>query len=300
LADAGHILGSAMTALAATTGGRTVRLTYTGDLGRFSSFLLRDPSPVPPADWVVSESTYGGRHLDAVRCACEALEEVIRRTIERGGKVLVPAFSLGRTQVVLFALQQAIVSSRIPRVPVYVDSPLAAEITKVYRRHAECLKAEAVAGLDGDLVQYLGSTDESQAVSQAREPSIIIAPSGMCEGGRIVHHLKYHIDDPRYTIVLVNYQAPHTPGHRLLERGPTIRIHGKKCNKWADVVYLAGFSGHADHEDLLTLLGALPEQTRFRLVHGEEEQARALSRALQTQGYDDIAIPGRGETVTLD
>jgi metallo-beta-lactamase family protein len=224
---------------------------------------------------------------------------VVRRTLDRGGKVLIPAFSLGRTQVVLFALQEAMRAGRIPAVPVYVDSPLAADIVEVYRRHTGSLQAEAVSGLEGGTVRYLRTQEESQAAGQASEPSVLIAPSGMCEGGRIVHHLKLHIDDPRTTVVLVNYQAPHTPGHRLLERCPTVRFHGKKWNKWADVVYLSGFSGHADHGDLMTLLGRLPRRTRVRLVHGEPEQAAALGDALRTQGFGDVAIPERGARVEL-
>lgn len=298
-ADAAHILGSAMVGLTFGTNGAARRLTFTGDLGRFGSFLLRDPSAVPDADLLVSESTYGGRALDSVAQARAALEDVVRRTIGRGGKVLIPAFSLGRTQVVLFALQEAMRAGRLPSVPVYVDSPLAADIVEVYRRHPPALHPDALSCLDGGTVHYLRTPDESRAASESGEPAILIAPSGMCEGGRILHHLKRHIDDPRCTVVLVNYQAPHTPGARLLERGPTVRFHGKKWNKWADVVYLAGFSGHADHGDLIRLLGRLSRQTRVRLVHGEPAQAEALGAALRTEGFGDVAIPERGCSVPV-
>lgn len=297
--NAGHILGSAMVALRMSEGGRTTRVTFTGDVGRRGSFLTPGPAQLPPGDLVVSECTYGGRTLDSLAHARQALEEVVRRTVERGGKVLVPAFSLGRTQVVALALQQAIEAGRIPRVPIYVDSALSADIMGAYRRHAADLCADAVAALDRDMSHYLRRPQDSRDASNERMPCVIMAPSGMCEGGRILHHLKLHIDDPRSTIVLVNYQAPHTPGHRLLERGPTLRLHGKKWNKWADVVYLAGFSGHADHHDLLALFEPLSRRTKVCLVHGELEQAAAFRTALARSGFADVAIPARGESVDL-
>jgi metallo-beta-lactamase family protein len=300
LVNAGHILGSAMVSLRLSMRGQDRSLTFTGDLGRRESFLLPPPAPIPKADVVVSECTYGGRRLDSPQQARRNLEEVVRRTVERGGKVLVPAFSLGRMQSVVFALRQAIDGGRIPPIPIYVDSALAADLVGIYRKHRTDLRSDDAAVFDHNGAHYLRSPEDSREASHDRGPSVIIAPSGMCEGGRILHHLKLHIDDPRTTVVLVNYQAPHTPGRRLLERGPTVRFHGKKWNKWADIVYLAGFSGHADHDDLLAFFEPLSRRTKVCLVHGELEQAAAFRDALLAVGFRDVAIPARGETVAVD
>lgn len=305
--NAGHILGSAMVVLTIPQSGRWVTLAFTGDLGRRQPLLLRPPDPLPPADLLICESTYGGRVLEPVGRAVDALVDMVRRTFDRGGKVLIPAFSLGRMQVVVYALGQAIRDGRLPSVPVYVDSPLAAAIAEVHRQHADELDAivqrqfaDGPDPLGSPTIQYVASAAESNDLSNRREPSVWIAPGGMCEGGRILHHLKHHIDDPRCSVALVNYQAPHTPGRRLLERGPTVRFHGRVWNKWADIVYLPGFSGHADHDDLLACLGPLAGQVaKVRLVHGEVEAAERLANVLRGLGFADVAVPGRGKTSEL-
>jgi metallo-beta-lactamase family protein len=303
LVNAGHLLGSAMVLLSA--GDR--RLLFTGDLGRRGAPMLPDPSTLPDADMVLSECTYGGRSLEPVTQSIGQLEEVVRQTAERDGKVLIPAFSLGRTQVLVHVLQESMAAGRVPAVPIFVDSPMAADISDVYRRHPEGFD-EPTAGLarQGDSflagpgVRYLRAAEESKELHTRRQPCIILAAGGMCEGGRILQHLKHHIDDPRCSVVLVNYQAPHTPGRRLLERGPTVRIHGRTWNKWADVVYLSGFSGHADHSDLIAYLGPLAERgPRVCLVHGEPEQAGLLRRDLRQLGFANVALPLRGESLQL-
>lgn len=306
LTDAGHILGSAMVLLTVRDGGRTGRITFTGDLGRRGALLLKPPASVPAADLIISESTYGGRDIPSPAEAAAAFEEVVRRTAERGGKVIVPAFSLGRTQVVAEVLQQAIDAGRVPALPVYVDGSMGEEMAEVHRQHFQNLGSATAARLagggpfPGSAVQYVRSLEESRELSARRGPCVLIAPSGMCEGGRILHHLKQHLDDPRSSVVLVNYQAPHTLGRRLLERGPFVRFHGQRWNKWADVVYLAGFSGHADHDDLMAALGPLVDQDpRVRLVHGEPKEAGALAAALHHQGFTDVAVPAREDTVAL-
>jgi metallo-beta-lactamase family protein len=304
LLNAGHILGSAMVLLTAAAGGGAARLLFTGDLGRRGAPLLADPVPLPEADLVLSECTYGGRTLGPVTEAVAELEEVARRTIARAGKLLVPAFSLGRTQVLTYVLDRAMESGRVPRVPLYVDSPLAADMAEVYGRHPDALDgpsgrlAESGSLLHGPGVRYVRATEESRELGGERGPAVIIAAGGMCEGGRIVQHLKEHIDDPRCSVVLVSYQAPHTPGRRLLERGPTVRLHGRTWNKWADVFYLAGFSGHADHNDLVTYLAPLAgTSAKVCLVHGEPEQAGLLRKDLRERGLTGVEIPERGETV---
>jgi metallo-beta-lactamase family protein len=301
LVDAGHILGSAMVALTVVAGdNRLWRITFTGDLGRRGSALMRPPAVVPVADLLLCETTYGGRKLESPAHAAATLAEVARRTVERGGKVLIPAFSLGRTQVVVHSLLESIRAGRLPEVPIFVDGALATDIAAVYQRYRDCLANADPDFLNGPLVHYLRTPDEGKEVSTARQPCVLIAASGMCEGGRIMTHLKHNIDDPRCTVVLVNYQAPHTPGRQLLERGPTVRFHGRKWNKWADVIYLPGFSGHGDHDDLMAYLEPLVgNNPAVRLVHGEPEGAAALALALSERGFTNVAVPGRGEMAVL-
>jgi len=207
-------------------------------------------------------------------------------------------------------LLEGVRSGRLPRVPLFVDNPLAGDIAEVYRRYPECLAAAATLGElvpdspenpagEGE-VHYVHSAEESRELSSRRGPCVIVASGGMCEGGRIVRHLRHNIDDPRCSIVLVSYQAPHTLGRRLLERGPKVRFHGRNWNKWADVVELSGFTAHAGRDDLLALLGPLAGTARkVRLVHGELEPAEALAAGLRDQEFADVAVPARGERVSL-
>jgi metallo-beta-lactamase family protein len=301
--DAGHILGSAIVALTLTRGSRTWRLTFTGDLGRRGLPFVREPSLVPAADLVISESTYGGRVHDTRQAMAAKVSDVVRQVVARGGRVLVPAFSLGRTQVVLHYLRHWMREGLMPTVPLYVDSPLAHEISAIYEHHRELLAGGSAVEGDGVAeppVHYVGSHDESRELAAGSWPCVVIASGGMCEGGRIMPHLKNHLDDPRACVLLVSYQAPHTVGAQLLEPRPTVRFHGRRWNKWADVVQVNGFSGHADHADFLALLGPAAADTgRVRLVHGELPQAEALAGALRAHGFADVGVPDRQETVTV-
>lgn len=294
--DAGHILGSAVVTLQLTHAGRDYRLTFTGDLGRRGLPFLNDPTPLPAADLLICESTYGGRVHDSLPVMAERMGEIVRRTAARGGKVLIPAFSLGRTQVVLHYLHRWMAEGILPRLPIYVDSPLAAEIGLVYEEHATGLHP----GASAPPGEFLLSQEEAWFRTTEPGPSILIASGGMCDGGRIVQHLKHHIDDPRATLVLVSYQAPHSLGHQMLQRTPTVRFHGRTWNKWLDVVDLNGFSGHADREDFRALLDACVGRTgSVRLVHGDPEQSEALAGQLRTMGFADVAVPGLEEAVGM-
>jgi metallo-beta-lactamase family protein len=296
--DAGHILGSAIVSLSIDHGSRQFRLTFTGDLGRRGLPFLPEPSAVPPADLVICESTYGGRIHDPLDCMAAKLSDVLRQTVARGGKVLIPAFSLGRTQLVLHFIQRWMHEGRLPVLPLWVDSPLGARIAEVYDRHAASLRS--VNGPEVPAARYLLDRDQARSVSMGREPCVIVASGGMCEGGRIIQHLKHHIDDPRCTVVLVSYQAPHSLGHQLLEMRPTVRFHGRTWNKWASVVELNGFSGHADRDDFIALLGAAAAETgRVRLVHGEPAQSEALAGTLRDRGFRDVAAARREECVSV-
>jgi metallo-beta-lactamase family protein len=297
LENAGHILGSALVVLTIADCGREGTITFTGDLGRRGAAFANDPATVPATDLLICESTSGGRVLPSLAATRAKLEEVVRRTVERGGKVLIPAFSLGRTQALLYFLQKGIESSRVPAVPIFVDSPLAGDIAEVYRRACPPEDADR---LGGPMIMYVRSLDASKELSTRRQPCVVIAPGGMCQGGRIVRHLKENIDDPRCSIVLVSYQAPGTLGRKLLEPRAKIRIHGRDWNWWADVVGLSGFSGHPDQAELLASLGPMAGRIgKVRLVHGEIEQAEQLAQALRAQGFADVGVPAYGDTVGL-
>ena len=305
--EAGHVLGSAMVHLIVEGDNGERTLTFTGDLGRPSLPLLRHTAPIPPADVLVCESTYGNRVHEPIAETTKKLYEAINRTIARDGKVLIPAFSLGRTQLVVHFIHKGILEGHIPRIPVYVDSPLAADITGVYESHPQCLDDEGrqmlkdgVGILGGDIVTYLREFEDSLRISRRPDPCIVIAASGMCDAGRIVHHLKEHIDDPRCTVILVSYQAYGTTGRRLLEKSPMVKFLGKDWNKWIEVVHLSGFSGHADRTDILTCLTPLAESVgKVRLIHGDREQAESLAEALREVGFADVGVPSAGDIVKL-
>jgi metallo-beta-lactamase family protein len=302
LADAGHVLGSATMSLSLRANSHDRTVAFTGDLGRVGLPFLQAPAPLPAADVLLCESTYGGRTHQPLDQLAEILAATVTRTMERGGKVLIPAFSLGRAQVVIYYLQQWMESGRMPRAPLYVDSALAASIAEVYRLHPDHLApdtlhrlAEAPLGT----VHYVRSLAESKELSRRREACVVVASGGMCEAGRIIRHLERHIDDPRCSIVLVSYQAPQSLGHRLRERGPTVTLQGKTRNKWAEVIDLTGFSGHADHNDLLAQMAPLAGRARVRLVHGNVDQATILATDLRKRGFKDVGIPVRGESVMI-
>jgi metallo-beta-lactamase family protein len=306
--DAGHILGSAMVALTISSGGRDSRLTFTGDLGRRGLPILRDPAPVPPGEVLISESTYGGQTHPPVEELAETLAAAVRRTADRGGKVLIPAFSLGRTQNVIYFFHQLFQSGRLSPLPIYVDSPLAASATEVFRLHPECFDDETAALLQEDAslfgeerVRFMRTVNESRQLNDLPGPAVIIAASGMCEAGRILHHLKHHIEDSRTTVLVVGFQAPDTLGRRIVERRPEVRIFDRMYKLRAEVVTLNGLSSHADHQDLLRALGPLAGTARHvRLVHGEPERAEALAAGLREQGFSEVLIPDRGDSLTLD
>lgn len=296
--DAGHILGSALSVLTFARNGRTARLTFTGDLGRRGLPYLHQPPQVPAADLIISECTYGGRRHDSLEVMAAKMSQVVRGVLARGGKVLIPSFSLGRTQLVLHFLQRWMRDGILPRLPIYVDSPLAAEIAAVYQRYGDAFEHLPAAGLPP--VHYFRSAEEAREVSMLVEPCVLVASGGMCEGGRIMQHLRLHLDDPRCSVVLVSYQAPHSLGAQLLQLRPTVRFHGRTWNKWAEIVSISGFSGHADHDDFLALLApALGETGKVRLVHGEPPQAQALAADLRRLGFTDVAIPHREEHVRV-
>ncbi|HVS34245.1 MAG TPA: MBL fold metallo-hydrolase [Gemmataceae bacterium] len=296
--DAGHILGSAMAELTIARQTRLSRITFTGDLGRRGLPFLREPSIVPSADLLICESTYGGRVHEGLDRLAPRMGDVVRRTLARGGKVLIPAFSLGRTQIVVHYLRRWMRDGVLPQAPLYVDSPTAADIAEVYDRYEDHFAADAGGGLPP--VTYVRTAEDSKDLCLNPEPYIVVASGGMCDGGRIMTYLRQYIDDLRAAIVLVSYQAAGTLGRQLLDKKPTVRFHGRTWNKWAEVVEANGFSGHADQSDFLALLGGSAGQTaQVRLVHGEPEQAAALARSLREHGFADVEAPRLEETAEV-
>jgi metallo-beta-lactamase family protein len=296
-----------MVSLKLEVGGTVSSLTFTGDVGRCGIPILRDPAPVPPCDLLISECTYGGRAHAPVQLIPEVLGEIVHRTVERGGKLLIPAFSLGRTQTVVYFLHQLIRSGRLPALPIFVDSPLAADATEVFRLHPECFDDQTAELIEEDpdlfggrLVRYTRSLEESKRLNGLTDPCIIIAASGMCESGRILHHLKHNIEDPRCTVLIVGFQAPATLGRRLVEGEPEVRILNRRYRVRAEVRVLNEFSSHADHNDLLTFFAPLAGTTRqVRLVHGEPPQAEALAQSLRELGFTNVEVPAYGDSVSL-
>jgi metallo-beta-lactamase family protein len=305
--EAGHVLGSAMVHVIAAAPDRDRTLTFSGDMGRRGLPILKPTGAIPPADVLVCESTYGNRTHRSFTETVEKLYAAVRDTAERGGKVLIPAFSLGRTQLIIHVLQQGLREGKLPRIPVFVDSPLASEVAGVYRSHPNALSDDVARDLrdghgllGGDGVSYVRDFEESTLLATRRGPAVIIASSGMCDAGRIQGHLKQLIDDPRCTIILVSYQAPGTVGRKLLEPKPTVRFLGREWNKWIEVLHLDGFSGHADKTDFAAYLAPLAGKVgKVRLIHGESEQAEALADALREMGFDDVAVPVPGDRAVL-
>ncbi len=308
--DAGHILGSAITVLDLEEGGTATRLVYTGDLGRKDIPILRDPEPVEKADYVIIESTYGSREHDSFEASNAELRGVIIDTYRRGGKVIVPAFSVGRTQELVYALHQLTVARKIPELPIFVDSPLSVNVTEIFRLHPECYDKEVEEFLASaqkrdpfgfHRLTYVRATEDSKELNFLRTPAMIISASGMCEAGRILHHLKNNVEDPRNTVLIVGWQAPHTLGRRLVERQSTVKIFGEEYNLRAQVETINGFSAHADRNELLDYAGQLGVQrleSAF-VVHGEEASSQALAYGLGNLGVRNAIVPQPGEEYEL-
>ncbi len=307
--DAGHILGSASMVLTVEERGKTIKLGFTGDIGNPGRPILRDPQPMADCDYLITESTYGGRTHEPAEQAKAGLADVIRRTSARGGKVIIPAFAVGRTQELVYALDQLWNEYGIPPIPVYVDSPLAVNATSIYRAHPECYDRELRTYMLTDdnpfgfeRLEYVRDAADSKALNGQRMPMVIISASGMCEAGRIVHHLRNNITDNRNTVLIVGYCADHTLGKRIVEQRPEVRIFGKYLPLKAEVVVMNNYSAHADEPGLLHFLSHM-DRERFKhifLVHGAPERQDAFHEALKQDGYQHVVIPDHGHSFILD
>ena len=303
--DAGHMLGSAEVILqiADKEAKRDLRLVFSGDLGRPDTPILRDPTLLDAANIVIMECTYGGRFHGPIEQSESEFEAAINRTYKRGGKVIVPAFAVGRTQQIVYTLNHLFNDKKIPDMPVFVDSPLAVNTTDIFRLHPEAFDREAVHYMtkedpDGDLfgfgrLRYIRQVEQSKELNDLRGPAIIISASGMMEHGRILHHLRHNIQDPNSTVLVVGWQAPDTLGRKLVDHELPVRIFGEEYDPKAEIVVLDGFSGHADHSGLMKWAGAFkqrPEQ--IFLVHGEPDAGKALMAGLKDElKYQQVDYP---------
>jgi metallo-beta-lactamase family protein len=306
--DAGHMLGSSVIILHYRNGGKRIRLAYSGDVGRPKLPIVRDPDVLPPAEYLIMESTYGNRFHKDEGAVADKLAGIVQRTCERGGKIIVPAFAVGRTQQLVLLLHQLANAGRIPKIPIFVDSPLAVDVTAVFRKHVECFDAETRQYLlDGEdpfgfeRLRYIRDVADSMKLNDLRGPFVVVSASGMCEAGRILHHLRNNIEDPRNTILITGFQAANTLGRKLVENWQQVPIFGEPMRVRAEVAKLNELSGHADQGELLEWLKPLaPHLKRIFLVHGEPSQSAALKNAIEAEYGVETLIPTRGQSFLLD
>ena len=301
--DAGHILGSAAVVLDIEEKGRRFRLWFSGDIGRERLPLMHDPVLPQQADLLIMECTYGDKpHRDPEEAYME-LRETIRRTVARRGKIIIPAFAVGRTQELVYCLNRLVSEGSIDPLPVFVDSPLAVNATRVFQKHADLFDAETQEfvrngthpALSFPQLTYIQSVEESKSLNDRNEPMIIISASGMAENGRILHHLRNNLQNPRNTVLIVSWQAPNTLGRRLAEREPVVRIFGELCERRAEVVTIGGFSAHAGQDMLVKYAQASQSSIqKLFLVHGEANAASALTARLKDTGFKNIHYPPKG------
>ena len=303
LIDAGHILGSSAIVLDITEGNRKIRFAFTGDVGRCHTPIICDPAPLPAVEYLITESTYGDRLHTPIGDAEGLLADAVNTASQRGGKVVIPSFSVGRTQELVWALARLRADGRIPDLRTFVDSPLSVNATEVFRMHPECFDEETNTLLQAHedpfgfgRLSYVRRVEDSKQINFIQGPCIIISASGMCESGRILHHLKNNVTDARNMVLIVGFQAENTLGRRIVEKVPALRIFHEDFRLRAEVRVINALSAHADRDELLahvqTARGAL---RKVFVVHGEEKQSLAFADTLLTAGIPEVAVPAPGE-----
>jgi len=305
--DAGHILGSAISVLDLREGERAVRLGFTGDIGRNGTPLLRDPAITRGIEYLIIESTYGDREHGPLEKTQADLARIIRATVARGGRVVIPAFAVERTQEVIYSIHTQIEAGAMPEVQTFVDSPLAINATTIFRLHLECLKPAVQEHILSrhnpfgfERLRMTRSVEESKAINEFAGACVIVSASGMCEAGRVLHHLKNTIEDERNTILFVGYQAQNTLGRRLQDGAKKAKIFGDEFVVRAQIETASGFSAHADRSDLLDWVAAVKENLKgVFIVHGEEKSSLAFAEALRAMGGFQVQVPEPGKTFQL-
>jgi metallo-beta-lactamase family protein len=303
--DAGHILGSAVVHLIVYEKDKNKRtyIGFTGDLGRKNIPILRDPVVLPKTQYLITECTYGDRFHETNKEADRQLIEVVNKTYKKGGKIIIPAFSVGRTQEVVYRLNLALRNGQIPDFPIFVDSPLAGNVTEVFASHPECFDAKVNREFTKNRLnpfgfgrlKYISDVEESKKLNTFKGPCVIISASGMCEFGRIQHHLKNNIEDEKNTILLVGYMAENTLGRKIQEKQKIVKIFGDNYRLRADVFKINAFSAHADRSDLLDYISRIDDLKKVFLVHGEQDQGFKFKDVLKESGYKDVAMPAMGD-----
>ncbi len=307
--DAGHILGAAMVLLEGEENGTPVRLLFTGDLGQPDLPIVRDPDPMPPADYLMVESTYGDREHPPIENIQQQLSDIVNKVVARGGRIVIPAFAVGRTQEIVYDLHQLSVANRIPDIPIYVDSPLASNVTDIFRLHPDYFDSKTLDFMStsggGDpfgfsRLHYVRSADESKSLNAITSPIIIISASGMAEAGRVQHHLKHAISNPKNAVLITGWQAPYTLGRQIMEGAEAVRIFGESFAVHAEVYTLFGYSAHADRTDLLDWLEPQAGKVKAAfVVHGEPKSAKSLADGMHELGYNNVVIPQRRDKIAL-
>ena len=308
--DAGHILGSAAVHLVIKESHKTHRLTFTGDVGRPNDHILRSPEPFEQADYIICESTYGNRqHPDEVNQEKQLFDVIYKTCLERGGKIIIPAFSLDRTQELVYALDRMKTKGMLPPIKVFVDSPLSVKTTKIMRQHEDCFNEEIknyMHRTDNEPfifkdIYYVSEVSDSKRLNSFKEPCIIISASGMAEAGRVKHHIANNISDPRNTILMVGYCSPSSLGGRLRQGSQYVKIFGQEYRVKAEVQGLEGYSAHADYTEITDYLSCQNTEKvqQLFLVHGEPEPMTFFAGTLKKIGYKNVATPELWQTVEL-
>lgn len=306
--DAGHILGAAQVVLDIRENGRSFRYLFSGDIGRGDDDILRDPQPVENVDFLQIESTYGGREHSAKSSANAEVARLVLDTLAHSGKVIIPSFSIGRTQQIVYTLHQLTDAGTLPKVPIFVDSPLSVNATEIYRLHPECFNDEIYRYLREkanpfgmENLTYIRELAHSKKLNDLQEPAIIISASGMCEAGRIRHHLKNHIGNPRNLVLFIGYCAQNTLGAQILARNPIVNIFGEPQAVRAKIAAIDSFSGHADKNELQHYLQQITGSLqKIFVIHGEESQSLAFAETLrQVKPNSEIVVPQPQQTLSV-
>jgi metallo-beta-lactamase family protein len=307
--DAGHILGSAIVEIEIpSNNGKPIRLVFSGDLGRTQMPILRDPSPLPECDYVITESTYGSRVHDAPTDMKAKLCDQIQLAVSRSGKVIIPSFSVGRTQTLIYYIHQLFREGKLPAIPIFIDSPLSVDATNIFRAHPECYDTEARTLLNqmGDILgdgccRFIHDAQDSKKLNDFNKPCVIISASGMCEAGRILHHLANSVSNPNNTILIVGFQAVNTLGRRIVEREPELKIFGRVYPLKAHVKSLNGFSSHADSVQFRSWFSGNGSKTKqVFIVHGEPDQQAGLVSLLGELNYKTVTVPKMGDKFPIN
>jgi metallo-beta-lactamase family protein len=309
--DAGHILGSAMAVINIKQNGSEWIIAYTGDLGRKGKPIIRDPATdLPAPDYLVLESTYGDRRHDGTEDAMKRLAEVVRRAVKTKGRILIPSFAIERTQELVYYFHMLADRGEIPEIPIYVDSPMATNATTIFQVHPECYDEETHEAFikhhknpfGFNALHFTTSVDESKALNDMEGPLVIISADGMCEAGRIQHHLIHNIEDPNTTILIVGYMAEQTLGRRIRDKEKEVKIHGEWFKLRAQVEAIDAFSAHADYQETIDWLKAI-DTSRLKkifLVHGEKDAQKVFSRHLADNGFTKVEIVRYGASYDLE